>query len=136
MAEKTKYGKESFKSPPKSVRFDLEKMDFAMRSEHITSPQRLVDFLLTDYWYRKRVVVQDLTKPNIEAKPPSNPLSNFSINTQLSGVNGYLAEIEAAKTLTDIENTMKEVEKDKKLNAPERLRIKTAAQNKGAEIDQ
>lgn len=127
MAEKTKYGKESFKSPPKSVRFDLEKMEFAMRSEAITSPQRLVDFLLTDYWYRKnpnsglaglqqiphilpskREIIQDyienkpriqnLTKSNVAVEPPTQPTSNYAINsddTEKEAIKQRIAELKA-----------------------------------------
>ena len=81
------------------------------------------------------MVVQNLTKSNVEIKPHNQPKSNFVVDNTVFGVAAYMGEIDMANTIKEIENIMKEVDKDKKLNPKEKLRLKIAAEAKGAEID-
>ena len=43
-----------------SIRFDEDKVAFAMAEEKIESHQKLVDFLLEKYWWEKKIGVNPI----------------------------------------------------------------------------
>lgn len=76
------YAKESTKSTPSGIRFDLEKLAFIQKRENLATKQKVVDFLLNDYWWKWKVPIvtakeappldlklQDTPKPPIQNKP-------------------------------------------------------------------
>lgn len=44
------------KTQPTSIRFDQQKLDFLKKRENIKSPQKIVNFLLDDYWIRHKAL--------------------------------------------------------------------------------
>jgi len=70
------YAKESNKSKPSGVRFDLEQLDFIQKREpKLNTKQKVVDFLLNKYWWEQKVD----TKPNHKGLPPEelNNMPNY-----------------------------------------------------------
>jgi Uri superfamily endonuclease len=71
------------KTTPTSIRFDDDKLKYLKEKEKIESPQKVVNFLLEEYWIRNKIIpgeikrIQDLTQPNVEIKPKEAPKSNF-----------------------------------------------------------
>ena len=59
------YAKESTKSKPTGVRFDLEKSEFVKKREKLNTFQKVVDFLLNKYWWENRMPV-----PTHKEAPP------------------------------------------------------------------
>jgi len=59
------YLKESTKTTPTGIRFDIEKLDFVQKKEMLPTKQKVVDFLLNKYWWENKV-------PHVTAKeaPP------------------------------------------------------------------
>ncbi len=53
--DKRSYAKESTKSKPTGVRFDLEKVDFIKAKEKLNTYQKVVDFLLNKYWWEHKI---------------------------------------------------------------------------------
>ena len=43
------------KSPQTSIRFDAEKMELIKKQENLTTPQKVVDFLIDQYWWKWRL---------------------------------------------------------------------------------
>jgi hypothetical protein len=60
------YAKESNKSKPSGVRFDLEKVEFLKKKENLNTFQKVVDFLLNKYWWEYKVAI-----PTHKGLPPS-----------------------------------------------------------------
>lgn len=60
------YAKESTKSKPTGVRFDIEKSDFVKGREKLNTFQKVVDFLLNKYWWDHKIA-----KPSHKEVPPS-----------------------------------------------------------------
>jgi len=59
------YAKESTKSKPSGVRFDLEKVEFVKTKEELNTYQKVVDFLLNKYWWEFKIA-----KPTHKEVPP------------------------------------------------------------------
>jgi len=43
------------KSPQTSIRFDAEKMELIKKQENLATPQKVVDFLIDQYWWKWRL---------------------------------------------------------------------------------
>lgn len=43
------------RSPQTSVRFDPEKLELIKKQENLTTPQKVVDFLIDQYWWKWRL---------------------------------------------------------------------------------
>lgn len=61
------YAKESTKSKPSGIRFDLEQLEFIQKRESkLNTKQKVVDFLLNKYWWEQKIDA----KPNHKGLPP------------------------------------------------------------------
>lgn len=63
--EPRSYAKESTKSKPTGIRFDIEKSDLVKGREKLNTFQKVVDFLLNKYWWEHKVA-----KPSHKGLPP------------------------------------------------------------------
>lgn len=59
------YAKESTKTTPTGIRFDIDKLAFVQKRENVPTKQKVVDFLLNKYWWENKI-------PTVTAKeaPP------------------------------------------------------------------
>ncbi len=51
----TSYQKESEKTRPTGIRFDIDKLTFIQKRENVPTKQKVVDFLLNKYWWENKV---------------------------------------------------------------------------------
>lgn len=73
------YAKESTKSSPTGIRFDIEQLEFVQKKEpKLTTKQKVVDFLLNKFWWEFKI-----TKPSHKGLPPEelNDKLNFTTVT-------------------------------------------------------
>lgn len=113
------------------IELHLEKEDAAKLSELAKHNNRSrKNFCETQL---KAIIQNNSNIPNKQ-----EPIKPQSISTPVvleNSIDAYLAEIKDAKSLKSIENTMKEVWKDKSLNPIEKQKIEAFAKIKGREID-
>lgn len=85
--ETRSYAKESTKSKPTGVRFDLEQLEYVKGREKLKTNQKVVDFLLNKYWWEYKVAV-----PSHKGLPKdySNPISDFPKEQKYTEISGGL----------------------------------------------
>ena len=101
------YAKESTKSNPSGIRFDLEKVQFVKDKEKLNTYQKVVDFLLNKYWWEFKVA-----KPTYKESPPlelkeeikSNPIT--PIKKPLCQFDSYMLELKDSKTTEEVKKIM------------------------------
>jgi hypothetical protein len=116
---KRSYAKESTKSKPTGVRFDLEKVEFVKTKEKLNTYQKVVDFLLNKYWWEHKVA-----KPTHKEVPMfyDSPKIDKGIYNETSiwqepkpkidQYAAYQTEISEANSVLEIENIVREIKKD------------------------
>ena len=84
------YAKESTKTTPSGIRFDIEKLAFIQKRENVPTKQKVVDFLLNKYWWEHKVAY-----PTAKEAPPltlktdgmkDEPLSFDALKSQINHV--------------------------------------------------
>ena len=84
------YAKESTKTTPSGIRFDIEKLAFVQKRENLPTKQKVVDFLLNKYWWEHKTAV-----PTEKEAPPlalkvetvqDEPLSFDALKSQINPV--------------------------------------------------
>jgi hypothetical protein len=118
------YAKESYKSSPTGIRFNLEQERIALMRSKCKTRQKLVDFLLENYVRGDNWV----TKENISATDvPTTMVTKQEITqtpTVLSqggkSVEQHYKEIKNLETPYEYEQKEKEIKKDESLSSKER----------------
>lgn len=142
------YAKESTKSTPSGIRFDLEKLAFIQKRENVPTKQKVVDFLLNKYWWENKLPhvtakevppmelkagFQDLTKPTNEIKPYEQPKTNYEVkmppNKEMLPIGDYSVlhgEILKTTTIKEIQEVMAKV-KSALLNGKQKQALEATA---------
>ena len=117
--DKRSYAKESTKSKPTGVRFDLEKVDFIKAKEKLNTYQKVVDFLLNKYWWEHKIakpthkevpMVYDVPKRDRITHDEYNPWQEAK--PKIDQYAAYQTEISEANSVLEIENIVREIKKD------------------------
>lgn len=105
MEEKSErsYAKESTKSSPSGVRFDLEKLAFIQKRENLPTKQKVVDFLLNDYWWKWKVPV---------ATAKEAPPLALKVETVIAPTPQAKVAVSAPKSFLQYQNEKRELECD------------------------
>ena len=85
MENKRSYEKESYKSKPTGIRFNLEQERIAFMRTKKKTRQQLVDFLLDNFVKGDNPIlsIQDLTKATNEIKPITDPKPQTNVTHQV-----------------------------------------------------
>jgi hypothetical protein len=113
------YAKESTKSKPSGIRFDLEQLEFIQKRESkLNTKQKVVDFLLNKYWWEQKIDA----KPNHKGLPPEydapkieNPIHDESpmfSQPKINQYDAYYLEISETNSVEEIEAVVREIKKD------------------------
>lgn len=105
------------KSKPISVRFEEDQLGLIKRLEKLDTPQKVVNFLLADYWWKHRHQM-DAQKVATAAIP------YISQQVPKSVFEGYQEEISAARNLEDLNKTGTFLEKDSGLTSAQRATLR------------
>lgn len=118
---KRSYAKESTKSKPTGIRFDIEKSDLVKSREKLNTFQKVVDFLLNKYWWECKIAAPShkglppeptpienkaivAPIPESEVKMPPKPQSEF-----IASVNDFEKRLRGIKSGSEGEAIMREV---------------------------
>lgn len=103
------YAKESAKSTPSGIRFDLDKLAFVQKRENLPTKQKVVDFLLNEYWWKWKVptvTAKEVPPMGLKTEVKDEPLSFDAMKANLSPVpaaNNFYREMDAAEDLQELE---------------------------------
>jgi hypothetical protein len=153
------YAKESTKSTPSGIRFDLEQLGFIQNKEpKLTTKQKVVDFLLNKFWWENKVA-----KPTHRGLPPNKiPYTSATpdafdgkkmdkvtydepgqwqepksittgLSPKISDFDNMTDELNACSTIPQIESVMKKV-KSSLLTPKERLLLESHAKEISKEM--
>lgn len=129
--------KKAYKSKVYSVRWDNEKLAFLLeREKGLETGQEIADFLMNNYWWQHKmphVTAKEAPPLELKINKPTTPPKQDVPN--LSPYDAYWAEIASAKTVKEIEATMKEVDKDKSIGGIWKNRLVMFAKKQSVEID-
>lgn len=115
MESKRSYEKESYKSKPTGIRFNLEQERIAFMRTKKKTRQQLVDYLLDNFVKGENPIlaIQDLTqqtnviKPITDAKPQTNVTHQvLPEKPMVSLFSSFMAELKAAKTIDQVKDIM------------------------------
>jgi hypothetical protein len=133
------YAKESTKSTPSGIRFDLEKLAFIQKRENLSTKQKVVDFLLNDYWWKWKnpIVTAKETPPlTLKAEPAETPM--FSVKPQQSAnyapiplpvlMNSYFEKKRECQNAQEWADLSEKIDSDPRLNKQARQVLKTTNQ--------
>jgi hypothetical protein len=121
MDNKRSYAKESYKSKPTGIRFNLEQERIAFMRTKKKTRQQLVDFLLENYIKGENPVVermgiQDFTKPTNQVNPITDvkPIQNTTVSItglppKVSLFDDFISELKECRTIEQVEAVMKRV---------------------------
>lgn len=114
------YAKESTKSKPSGIRFDIEQLEFIQKKEpKLTTKQKVVDWLLNKFWWEQKVAI-----PNHKGLPPDEytesqivaPISEKTVvmppkpqSEFISSVNDFEKRLRDIKSGSEGEAIMREV---------------------------
>lgn len=77
------------------------------------SRKNLMEKVLIDYFEKPVVALQDLTKPNLEIKPPEQPKNNFEVRVEKPQLpnfdENFEEQIEAAKNYNELQKVVKKI---------------------------
>jgi hypothetical protein len=122
------YDKLKKKTNPTSVRFNIEDLDFCMQETGKRTKQELVDFLLSDFKFKKE---------NGAAITPSFPSKKEITHAPIQRVSqydAYYSDLQACNTCKEIEVVMNEANKDKELTGVERVNLDKMAKEMATDI--
>jgi len=115
------------KSKPIGIRFDLEKLDFVKTKEGLNTNQKVIDFLLNDYWWKYRVA-----KPSYKESPPlslkeddSIPIKNEIVKKQSKTIQQYVHDRMEINDPSDYDEWLSELESDEWLSSKDKQLAKT-----------
>lgn len=108
-----------------SIRFDETKFQFIKKKEKLETAQKVVDFLLNEYWYAfnskwgKSQVSAEIPPVQVKKAPVVPlPISTYEV---------YFRELSDAETVDQIEITVKELSEDNSLSATDKFKLKNYA---------
>lgn len=116
------YAKESTKSKPTGIRFDLEKVEFVKIREKLNTYQKVVDFLLNKFWWEHKIpIVTAKEAPPLHLKsesvvevPKQENEPQIALKSQIIGLAPKLSdfdkfseELYGAKSRSEVEAIMK-----------------------------
>lgn len=130
------------KSKNHSIRFEESHLVFVQKKKSMESPQKIVNFLLKDFWDRHHMEIP--LKPNIEYKAPTQesydgnklnpaihdeaPFWETTDSPLVSKYDIYYKRITNAVTIPEIESIIKEVNADSVLVWAEKKLLRDYAQ--------
>ena len=95
------YEKESYKSKPTGIRFNLEQERIAFMRSKKKTRQQLVDFLLDNYVKGENPIlaIQDSTQPTNEVKPITDekPKTNYEVKIEPKPISSVMGDFEGMK---------------------------------------
>ena len=99
------------KSDPIGIRFDREKLELIKAKEGLDSPQRVVNFLMDQYWWQNKLVVtakenQVATLPYIGTEVPETPPYEV-----------WQKKIKECESALEVESVIKAAQTDKDLRS-------------------
>ena len=104
------------KTTPTSIRFDEERLQLVMNQEKIQSPQKVVNFLLEEYWIRHKAL--EIVQGPLSATfmPPVDQVSATATPgdglSALSTLDKYKKEISETTWSGDLQKVMKRIKLD------------------------
>lgn len=106
------------RSLPSSIRFDPEKLELVKRKERLTTPQKVVDFLMDAYyWQNKLVAAQAMNAaqnlPYVTPADERSPYEAFAWKIQHAN---SLPELEQIGELLKNELLIKQADRDRLIN--------------------
>jgi len=132
------YAKESTKSAPSGIRFDIEQLEFIQKRESkLNTKQKVVDFLLNKYWWEQKVSLTPNHKglpPTSELRPMVTPEKTYTISASIptapvmSQEDAYKADLKAARTINDVQYIVKLAKEDTMLSMQAKARIEKYGQ--------
>jgi len=117
MENKRSYEKESYKSKPTGIRFNLEQEKIALMRSKKKTRQQLVDFLLESY-VKGENPIMERNYSNAPAEPPKPPNYNNEISVpplskpKSNPIDDYTKELKDARTIPEIEAIIKIIKSD------------------------
>ena len=106
---RTDYSKESTKSKPSGIRFDLEKLELVQSREKLNTKQKVVDFLLNRYWWEHKLPV-----PTHKEVPPIDRKGEAEFKAHIAEV---VKQTQKDKTVQEWINEKRELETPEQFEA-------------------
>ncbi len=122
------------KTKPTGIRFDEEQLKFIQDREKIYSYQKVVNFLLSEYWMKyngKWVLKEDLP----QSKNNQQQIKQITTNQIVNQYEAYENELKLTQSILQIETIMREVKKDSSLNSFEKSKLELTAKTIGQQFD-
>ena len=122
------YAKESYKTRPIGVRFEIDKLDFIKGREKIETGQKVIDFLLNKYWWDNRTAVPThRNAPPLELKEEtiqSTQIPEVPDVRQYKSPQEYVLEKRDCDTTEGYQKWFNELESDTYLSKMQKTQIK------------
>lgn len=112
------------KTKQASVRFDPEKLELVKRREKLQTPQKVVDFLMDAYYWQNKLVIA----PQLQALGQN--LSYVTPQVPKTPFEEYEKEIREAGSADELERMGRHLEKDSRINGPDKLKLHSLAKLK------
>lgn len=112
------------RTKPVSIRFDPEKLELIKRREKLLTPQKVVDFLMDNYWWQNRLI----TTPAMTAAAQNLPY--ITLDQPKTAIEAYEQKIRDAMSAAEIEQIGKLLEVDPFVKKDERVAIMDKATKK------
>lgn len=116
------------KTMPTGIRIKPDKLNFIKEKENLETIQQVVTFLVDKYWWENKLpVIKDIT-------PVNKGNVTKSDKPVLSQYDAYALEISNAEEIWELEQTIKEVLKDKGLTLKEKSDLDGMTKSRAKEI--
>lgn len=130
------------KTNPCSVRFDIEQLEYIQKREKFGTNQQVVNFLLKAYWDVKHIPKNPFLEETNSLEPILAPQITHPIQSAIkkeetavvSPVGGYKSELKDAKTVKEIEMTVKILKTDPNLTPREKIELELYAKEISKEM--
>jgi hypothetical protein len=123
------------KTDPIGVRFDKDQLQLVLEKEKLSSPQKVVNFLLEKYWWEKKMLPQSVPAGIDGSKwKETNNVNPKHETPNLGSSEAYIEELKGCKTISEIQSVVKKIKSDPNLPVLRRINLENQAKELSKEM--